>query len=331
LHINYFGLKMAVYLPSLKATGKLDDVHITICNVGSRKVNPEDSYSSGAWKNFIPNLTVYGFDADLDACTQANSELESQQIQWVEQHIPLAIAGSVGEATLHVTQNPMCSSLYSPNESFLSRFRELPELVNLDFSIDIETITLDEACRIEEIQEVDFLQIDVQGADLQVLEGASSLLSRSVLAIEVEVEFSPLYIDQPLFSDVDTYLRKQDFSLFDLILSHRTRSVSPIYSASRRGQLLWGEAFYFRDLLSKNFKSPLQTPKQTLKLACLADALQFPDYALELLHHLTLNYGNDDQFNFADNIVEVLSQFPELMDQGLNSLPVIASIKQYLK
>jgi FkbM family methyltransferase len=319
---------MAVFIPSLKQRGLLDSLHMTLCSVGSRKLNRQDDYGSCGWEIFAPNLTIYGFDADADACADANADLEQRQVNWREVHIPLALSNKIGESTLYVTQNPMCSSLYPPDESYLKRFAGLIDLVGLDFTIELEITTLDAICQAEAIRSIDFLQIDVQGADLQVLQGATQLLDRSVLAVQIEVEFAPLYHNQPLFSDVDAYLRNQGFSLFDLVQAHRPRQISPIQG--RVGQLLWGDAFYFRDLLSDLPPPHLKTPEQLLKLACIADLMNFPDYALELLVYLIQTYGSNSRYNCADAIVESLQQFPQLVEQGFAALPAITAIRDYL-
>jgi FkbM family methyltransferase len=321
---------MSLFLPFLKQQGHLDSVSMTLCNIGSRKLSDDDDYGSSAWGVFAPRLTIYGFDADADACEVANSDLAKRNINWTEKHVPLALADSVGEKTLYVTKEPMCSSLYPPDEDYMSRFHLLPEFATLDFSIEIETTTLDNFLQSEGVSEVDFLQIDVQGADLQVLEGSEQIL-QSVLAIQIEVEFAQIYQNQPLFADIDSYLRKQGFTLFDLYTTRRVRAASPFKSQLHPGQLLWGEAFYLRDLIQPGSNAHLQTPEKILKLACVADVMDFSDYALELFQFLTLNYGEDSNFNFAEAIVTGLSQIPELVQQGLDNLPVVKSIQPYLK
>lgn len=65
------------------------------------------------------------------------------------------------------------------------------------------------------------------------------------------------------------------------------------------------------------------------KLACIADVLDYPDYALELLLHLTTRYGQDPQYNFAVEIQAILSQFPELVEQGLENLPIAQQIRPF--
>lgn len=319
---------MPTILPSLKKSGHLDQIHITICNVGSRKIGSHDDYATGHWSHFVPNLSIYGFDADADACDAANTDLQARQVNWSEKHVPLALSNTEGESMLYVTKAPMCSSLYPPNEEYLARFAGLSELVNLDFTIGLETTTLDAFCQTENLDEIDFLQVDVQGADLHVLEGAENILEKSILAIQIEVEFSCLYKKQPLFSDVDMYLRHRDFTLYDLATAYRPRAISPIRAQSRPGQLLWADAFYFRDLIDSNWSR--KTPEQIFKLACIADALEFPDYTLEILEYLTLNYGDNQNYNFSQNIVESLGEFPGLIEIGLENIPIVKNIRDYL-
>ena len=320
---------MTLFLKNLKNNGYLDNVHMTVCIVGSRKIDSADDYGSRSWQMFAPNLNVYGFDADADACDEANADLENRNINWKEVHIPLALGKAEEERTLYVTKSPMCSSLFLPNENYLGRFEELSEYAGLDFSFEIDTTTLDSFCQSENISEIDFLQIDVQGADLDVLRGASNLLN-TVLAVQIEVEFSHLYIDQPLFADVDIHLRDNDFTLFDLRLKHCLRNKSPLASKKRAGQVLWGEADYLRDLISEDTKEENKKPERILKLACIADIQHFPDYALEILIYLTTNHGDNPSYNFADTIVQSLAELTDLEKQGLATLEILEPIKNYM-
>jgi FkbM family methyltransferase len=326
---------MAIFLSHLKQKGQLDQLHVTVCNVGSRKISAEDDYASRGWHIFAPHLSIYGFDADADACELANAELESRQVDWQEKHIPLALGQTVGESILYVTKHPMCTSLYPPNESFATRFDGLSEVMGLDFTLEIETTTLDEFCGQEGIQAIDFLQIDVQGADLDVLKGAAEQVKQHVMAIQIEVEFSPLYSNQPLFADIDSYLRQQQYTLFDVLTARRIRRKSPIIAEAHPGQMLWGDAFYFYDLLRDDLAlSRTQSPDRLLKLACIADVMNFSDYALEILEYLTITYGNQpqyqSQYNVADAIVEGLAAVADFNSQELAALEVIQNIQPYI-
>ena len=297
---------MTIFLQTLKTQHFLDYLHITIAQIGSRKSSGADDYSSQSWGIFAPNLTIYGFEADADECKRMNQNLKERNIRHQEKHIPIALSNIQGKSQLYVTKEKMCSSLYEPNHSYVSRFRNfLPEFLTLDYVSEIETTTLDSFCASELIDTIDFLQVDVQGAELNIFQGAQQIIKNSTLAIQTEVEFAPIYKNQPLFADVDNHLRQQGFFLQGFkglhCISKKSFPVEikagiPQYLS---GQLLWSDAFYFQDLLSQ--PSPV-SPEKLLKQACIADILYFPDYALELLEYLTVNYGSNPQYNFTEVI-----------------------------
>ncbi|MFM7793657.1 MAG: FkbM family methyltransferase, partial [Microcystis panniformis] len=66
------------------------------------------------------------------------------------------------------------------------------------------------------VDSIDFLQVDVQGAELNIFQGAQQIIKNSTLAIQTEVEFAPIYKNQPLFADVNSHLRQQGFFLQEL-------------------------------------------------------------------------------------------------------------------
>lgn len=318
---------MALFLPSLKQFGHLNALHLTLCSVGSRKTSSNHDFGSQAWNLFAPNLTIYGFDADADACEAANADLEARQVNWTERHFPSAIADHIGEATLYVTHDPQCSSLYPPNAPYLHRFASIKDLVELEFTVELETTTLDAALADIGHPTADFLQIDVQGANLKVLQGAKNLLAHSVLAIQIEVEFSPLYVNEPLFADIDIFLRSQGFMLLDLLPARIPRDF--LQSTERPGQLLWADAIYVRDPVHAA-DTFYRQPDQILKLASIADVLGYIDYALELLEFLTQHHGTESTYNLADAIAHTLGQIPALAEAGLETLPPIQRLQPFL-
>lgn len=84
-----------------------------------------------------------------------------------------------------------------------------------DAAVNIDT--LDRYCRARGIDHVDVLKIDTQGYDLEVLKGASELLSEHrVTAILLEINFIPMYAGQPSFVDIHNFLSSRDYQLVDL-------------------------------------------------------------------------------------------------------------------
>ncbi|MBF2098974.1 MAG: FkbM family methyltransferase [Gloeomargaritaceae cyanobacterium C42_A2020_066] len=324
---------MSTLTAILKERNRLEGCQFTVCVVGSRKIRPDDDLGTQGWSVLGSNLTILGFDADPEATAAANLDLEARQVSWQESHYDLALGRQTGEAKLYVTRSVDCSSLYLPNEQLSQRLQGFSQSLNVDLVIDIPVISLDDFCEQEGVDQIDFLYLDIQGAELDVLQGGSQALEK-ILGIEAEVEFSPLYQNQPLFADVDTYLRNQGFSLFDLSTDHpwsrAPRACSPLRTRKRPGQLLWADALYLRDLCQQNLPQNAD-PLAILKLACIADILGCLDYALELLRHLTLTHGAAPRFNVADDVLYLLNTYPDLVAHGLDTLPLVQDLQPFLK
>src|SRR5205823_11742604 len=102
---------------------------------------------------------------------------------------------------------------------------------------------------------------DTDGADLEAMlacEGAFRELR--VLGVLVEVPFAGS--DAPVanaFHNIDRVLRRNDFSLFSLSTMRYSRAALPAQferaapSQTVTGQVIWGDALYFRDAASPSF------------------------------------------------------------------------------
>jgi FkbM family methyltransferase len=200
---------------------------------------------------------VIGFEPIAEECERLNRTVRSG-----DRYLPYAI-GDGSRRIFHKCNMSMTSSLYAPNDALLERFSQLPELVRVVEKSSIETHRLDE---IEEVRGADYLKLDVQGAELDVIRGAKEVL-KNVVVIETEVEFVPLYEDQPLFAEMDQALRAAGF-LFHHFTGLQGRTFRPFVAKNPqqfRGQQLWGDAVYVKSFL--NFRE--LGVNQLLKLAVI--------------------------------------------------------------
>jgi FkbM family methyltransferase len=76
--------------------------------------------------------------------------------------------------------------------------------------VTVRTMRLDGLAARLGATEIDFFHLDVQGAELMVLQGAGTLLSR-IRTLWLEVEAVELYRGQPVKSDVEAFLRRAGF------------------------------------------------------------------------------------------------------------------------
>ncbi|MCR2745230.1 FkbM family methyltransferase [Limnobacter parvus] len=180
-------------------------------------------------------VEIYGFDPDEVECNRLRDHYSDPRVTL----IPQALAGQAGNRTLHLTQEPACSSLLLPdplltqNLPALSCARKVGEQ-------QIVVTTLDLWAQSTGTQAADFLKLDTQGTELEILQGGAHLL-QTVAAVELEVEFNPIYLGQPLYQDVAQYLYGQGFVLWRLEnMVHYSELPQP-------GPLL-GQDFIYHDL-----------------------------------------------------------------------------------
>lgn len=234
----------------------------------------------------IDDFTIYGFDPDVEECRKLNEKYNSQYISAV----PVALAEVPGERVLYLTKEPACSSLLKPDAYLTSNYPALECATEIGRT-RVFTTTLDAWADSTGLEEIDHLKVDTQGSELEILKGAKSIL-KTVRSIEVEVEFNPIYEGQPVFSDIDRYLRSEGFVLWKLTntvhYSRRKISTHPIgrdlicYDSFHAinvdlhaGQIYWANAHYVRADIVRDFH--LLPSIQRDRDRALFDALGMPD------------------------------------------------------
>lgn len=148
-----------------------------------------------------------------------------------------------------------------------------------------DTHNLDEALADTGCKAVDYIKLDIEGAELEVL-SASDCIMNNALAIKTEVAFLPFRKNQPLATDIDIFLRQAGFELMEIVQPSYWRrhgniihpflaTDNPPYS---KAQIVHCDFLYFRD------PDSLQDDVQKLlKLALIALSFGYFDHALAIL------------------------------------------------
>lgn len=141
--------------------------------------------------------------------------------------------------------------------------------------------------------DVDFLKIDVDGPDYDILRSAGPLLERtSLLGAAIEVSFYGSHdANDNSFHNVDRLMREKGFDLFGLSVRKYSAAALPARymdlhpSMTVEGRPVQGDAIYLRDLSSRARKAEARSVSddKLLKLAGLFALCTLPDYAAELL------------------------------------------------
>lgn len=228
----------------------------SVLNIGARWGD------AGAWWRIDPVASTIGFDPDPAECDRLNALCPSSR---TERYLPLALGARETQATFYTTAEPACSSLYPPDEALSRRYPQL-KVTQVASQSTVQLTPLDAWWEMEDRPSVSFLKIDTQGSELDILKGAQSLLG-GCLGCEVEVEFSPIYKGQPLFSDVDTFLRANGFVLWRL-KDLCNYSENP---GDGEGRLYWANAVYLRDY--RTLGQSDEEWRKTMILSVLLEAL----------------------------------------------------------
>jgi FkbM family methyltransferase len=213
-------------------------------------------------------------------------------------YIPIGLGSDdTARATLHITEQPACSSVYPPVEVLFRHYPALAEIKPVS-TVELSLRTLDTVLAEQQIHRIDAIKLDTQGSELDILRGAESAL-RNCALVDIEVEFNPIYEGQPLFCDVDRFLRDHGFVLWRLSdLCHYAPNEDPgpplnlmvafsppqaiDYHVVRGGQLFWAQAQYVRATYPLTGASVLPHD-EAIRAAAVVANIGFWDLALEIL------------------------------------------------
>ncbi len=205
-------------------------------------------------------------------------------------------------ATVHVTRYAGCTSLYEPDPAVINLFTAIGADPGGNFhverSVPIETRRLDD---IPDLFPADYIKLDIQGAELDVLKHGQNLLG-SCLVLQSEVEFLPLYKGQPLFGDIAAFLARHGFILHKLIdvggrcLRPITLNNNPYAPIS---QMLWADAIFVRDFT----RLVTFADADLLKAAAILHEVYFSyDVVHLLLHEFDRRTGHDLAARYLNHI-----------------------------
>lgn len=270
------------------------DLDFSVVEVGAAPIQeaPEPFY---ILPHLFPRSRIHAFELDPVMCERMNA----QAAAGVRYH-PVALAGATGRRRLYETAHPVCSSLFEPQPFWCDTYHDM-EVMRLKSITEIDVQTLDDFARDQALDRIDLMKMDVQGAALEILQGGTRATAELV-ALVTEVDFVPLYKDQPLFADVDSHLRGRGFMLHKL-LGVGGRAAMPVVVGKAKNtpvQFMWADALYVRNVMdAERF-----TDETLYRLAVIFDLYYSPDMAHWALREVDRRRGSQLAAAFARHIVD---------------------------
>lgn len=276
------------------------------------------------WDVFQDQLAVIGFEPEPNECARLNASAPPNVT-----YLPFALGAREETREFFVAVFSGSSGLCGGDTEFIRRFFEGDNQRTVEKEL-LQVHPLDRVLQEYGLHSVDFLKLDCEGADLEVLLGADRTLEElNTLGVLVEVWFQKESRECGYtFFDIHEYLTSKGFMLFDVDAYRYNRKAMPypflsdirdengrlIAGQTTHGQILRGDALYLRDFVgAQSTVGGDCSSTQVLKLVCLYELFGLNDCAAELLQH------RKDQLSHTVNTDDLLNLLtPPLKGRKLN-------------
>ena len=218
-------------------------------------------------------LQAIGFEPDEQECRRLNERARPG-----ERYLPTALWSEAGAVDIHVADVPSCSSVHPPNFELLRAYRDEHWKPRETQAVSQYPATTLDAALAGEGLRCDFLKIDTQGAEFEILSGAAESLDRDVFGVVVETWTEEVHAGQRLSGDVMTLMAKHGFALYDLGVGAAWHRAGDLENGKR--QIIGLDLLFLRRRAAWPEEQPVA---KLLKAAAIADLYGFTGYALGIL------------------------------------------------
>jgi len=187
------------------------------------------------YQSNFPISKIYAFEPypplynELSNKFKNNSEINISQI---------GLSNKSGTTTFYLSKYENLNSFKKPNHRAWG--------FDDHYTIQVETTSLEKYCSKNSINYIDILKIDVQGSELDLLEGSEDLLiNEKIGIIYIEWQVVPLYENHSLYFEISDFLKQFGYELFNIYNVNEARS----------GQMRWADAIFTSKSIRKNIIS----------------------------------------------------------------------------
>lgn len=215
------------------------------------------------------SLKVIGFEPDPKECARL-SQLYPGRVYY-----PHALWGSEATKNFYLYEWESTSSMYPPNEApnrtYLERHwtGRKPKA-----EIEVQCVALDDV--LSEADAPDFIKLDTQGSEYEILQGARKILTKNQPLVLAETWCTEVYKGAPLTHDVMRLMHELGYELFDLNVAAAWRyGPKAIKSVNAKARMIGFDLLFVKRVDLHDFDN-LET---LLKFAGLCELFGFRDYA----------------------------------------------------
>lgn len=174
----------------------------TIFDVGAK-----DGRDTSQFLRIFPHANIWAFDCAKDCIDRLETTFKDEPRVTI---VPKAVSGHNGRKVFYSCSMRGSSSLFPVSREFSVEAKNTG-------SYEVESIILDDFIENQDIDKVDLLKIDIEGADLLALHGCQRSISRGLVrAVLCELLFYPYYEGQYHYTQVCDWISYYGYSLHAL-------------------------------------------------------------------------------------------------------------------
>lgn len=276
----------------------LGDTKYVLFDVGSRDINRLANIEYALKKD---RISVHAFDPDVDECARMARDAKEHDRDY--SYHPVAIwQNQTSGLRLHQYSNNGAGSIYPLDKEFLNRF--IFNVDGTDSVVELTTTTIDLFCKEKQINKIDFLKINVDSAEYEVLSGAKNIL-KNTKCVRVEVNIANHFKGSKLFFDVAQILYDSGFIVCDVEKFYRLERRNSIFDFGgfvKSGILIQCDLVAIKDPIKDSFVG--YTLDDVLVLAALVEVNGFADYAFEILIKYKNTCNNEAHIDIIKQILD---------------------------
>lgn len=205
---------------------------------------------------------------------------------------------------MNINHDTFANSIYDLNPEFGNYYHQGHDgvtdhvysgAINTYNTINIHANKLDTLVQNDKVPEPDFLSLSCAGAELPVLEGSINCLKKSVVGVFCRVHFSEKWKNSPLFSELDHFMRKNNFILTS-ITSNLSGYKRVPKIARGVGHALTGNALYIQNPEKITTNENLELVRKLEKISLVALNFGHTELAYDTINKCVksgLNYEKD--------------------------------------
>jgi len=231
---------------------------------------------------------------------------------------PTALYSSDAELTFNVSTHKALNSVFEANAKLLKDQDYMVAEFTQGDQKAVQARALDSILANKEIH---FLKLDVEGAEYEVLLGATKALESTALGVRSEVLFAPIFNGAKLFGHLHDLLASRGFELLNLDYNGAGNKTGRFTLPTKYGKLLSSDAVW---VISQDRLWSAEGPALHKNLIRYALFLLFngaSDLAVDALIHGTRERGLNLSAFSKDKITQVLRQKMLELFKSLMSVP----------